>query len=180
MTYRNVPYDRALMELQTGRIDATIPTYRGEAPGVIFPEHPVSLSEYCFYVEADEPWRYDGIDSLAAIRFVATSGYTYGEEVDAYIAEHLDSRVDLIRGQDVPQRLRRMVQAGRFDALLDDRLLFDSSGSDGETLVNAGCLDERHAGYLALSPTTRSGPVSSPRPLTAVSKGPVPTAGSVQ
>ncbi|MDX1636107.1 MAG: transporter substrate-binding domain-containing protein, partial [Marinobacter sp.] len=148
VTYRNLPYDRALLNLQTGRIDATIPTFKGEAPGVIYPDHPVSLSEYCFYVETDESWRYRGVDSLTAIRFVATSGYTYGAEVDAYIAEHLDSRVDLIRGQDIPHRLRRMVQAGRFD----DRLLFESSGQDDEGLVNAGCLEERHHGYLALSP----------------------------
>lgn len=152
VVYRNLPYDRALFELQTGHIDATIPTYKGEAPDVIYPEHAVSLSEFCFYVAEDDPWRYDGLESLESIRFVATSGYSYGEEVDAYIAEHLDNRVSLIRGQDIPERLRRMVRAERFDALLDDRLLFESSGLSGDGLVNAGCLDERHAGYLALSP----------------------------
>lgn len=152
VAYRNLPYDRALFELQTGHIDATIPTYKGEAPDVIYPEHAVSLSEFCFYVANDNPWRYAGLDSLEPIRFVATSGYTYGEEVDAYIAEHLDNRVSLIRGQDIPERLRRMVRFGRFNALLDDRLLFESSGLNGDGLVNAGCLDERHAGYLALSP----------------------------
>jgi polar amino acid transport system substrate-binding protein len=46
------------------------------------------------------------------------------------------------------------VRRERYDALLDDRLLFEYSGSS-VGLVNAGCLNERHSGYLALSPKDR-------------------------
>lgn len=149
--YRNLPYDRALFEVANGRIDATLPTYKGEAPAFVYPEHAVSLSEYCFYAPADSSWRYSGPDSLEKIRLVATSGYSYGEAIDAYISANLGKSVSLIRGENIPERLRKMVQVGRHDALLDDRLLFESSTSSAG-LVNAGCLEERHAGYLALSP----------------------------
>lgn len=151
VVYKNMPYDRAVIEAASGRIDAIVPAYRGEAPGFIFPASAVSLSEYCFYVPEDEPRRFSGLDSLENLRLVATSGYSYGEEMDAYIARNRDESVTLISGDDVPARLRELVRRGRYDALLDDRLLFES-GQTSPALVNAGCLDERHPGYLALSP----------------------------
>ncbi|MDY6798522.1 MAG: transporter substrate-binding domain-containing protein [Pseudomonadota bacterium] len=149
--YRNLPYGRAIREAEEGRIDAIVPAFRQEAPNFIFPPSAVSLTEYCFYVREDDPRRYDGLDSLEDMRFVATSGYTYGATMDAYIANHLKEKVTLIRGSDVSNRLRELVKIGRYDALLDDRLLFESS-QNSVGLVNAGCLDERHPGYLALSP----------------------------
>jgi len=149
--YQNAPYDRAIFEARRGRIDTTLPTFRDEAPGFVFPQHAVSLTEYCFYIPEDKPWRYTGPDSLDNISFVATSGYTYGNDVDAYIAANSQERVRLIKGDNIPERLRRMVEMGRYSALLDDRLLFESSPGNHE-LVNAGCLEDRHAGYLALSP----------------------------
>ncbi|TYC57657.1 ABC transporter substrate-binding protein [Marinobacter sp. BW6] len=154
VVYRNLPYDRALLEVRAGRVDAILPSFKGEAPDFVFPSYAVSQTEYCFYVSGDEPRRYDGLNSLKDIRFVATSGYTYGEEMDAYISDHQGERAILIGGEDVSNRLRELVRRGRVDALLDDRLLFES-GQNRVGLVNAGCLDERHRGYLALSPEDR-------------------------
>ncbi|WP_150910358.1 substrate-binding periplasmic protein [Marinobacter halotolerans] len=151
IVYRNLPYDRALLEARKGRVDAILPTFKGEAPGFIFPSHAVSKTEYCFYVPEDDPRFYGGLESLEGIRFVATSGYSYGEEIDEYIADRQGKGVILIGGEDVPNRLRELVLRGRADALLDDRLLFEY-GNERVGLVNAGCLDEHHRGYLALSP----------------------------
>lgn len=110
-----------------------------------------SSTEYCFYIAEDKSWRYAGPDSLDGIDFVATSGYSYGKKLDAYIATHREKSVALIQGEDIPERLQQMVRMGRYDALLEDRLLFEP-GQSSDGLVNAGCLEERHSGYLALSP----------------------------
>ncbi|AHI28245.1 substrate-binding periplasmic protein [Marinobacter similis] len=151
VVHKNLPYDRALFEARNGRIDAVLPAFKDEAPNFIFPSYAVSLTEYCFYVPQDDPRRYTGLSSLANMDFVATSGYTYGKAMDAYIANNLGGRVTLIGGDDVSNRLRELVRRERVDALLDDRLLFEFS-RNREGLMNAGCLIERHAGYLALSP----------------------------
>jgi polar amino acid transport system substrate-binding protein len=151
IVYRNLPYDRAIVEARKGRIDAILPAFKGEAPDFIFPSSAVSKTEYCFYFPEDDPRFYDGVDSLGNIRFVATSGYTYGEEMDAYISDHQGGRVLLIGGEDVSNRLREIVRRGRVDALLDDRLLLEYS-LKRVGLKKAGCLDELHRGYLALSP----------------------------
>ncbi|WP_203299813.1 substrate-binding periplasmic protein [Marinobacter sediminum] len=151
VVYKNLPFDRALFETKSGRIDAVIPAFKDEAPNFIFPPFAVSLTEYCFYVPKNESRRYEGMASLKSMHFVATSGYSYGKEMDAYISDNEGGRVTLIGGDDVPNRLRELVRLERVDALLDDRLLFESSRNRVD-LVNAGCLNERHAGYLALSP----------------------------
>ncbi|MFY3775376.1 type 2 periplasmic-binding domain-containing protein [Marinobacter salsuginis] len=153
VTYQNSPYERALFEVRIGRIDATVPTFKGEASDFIFPKHAVSSTEYCFYVSRDETWRYSDHESLGNIHFVATSGYTYGQVLDAYISENLEQSVTLLRGENIPDRMRRMVRMKRVDALLDDRLLFEFD-KNNKGLINAGCLPERHPGYLALSPKT--------------------------
>ncbi len=151
VTYQNLPYERALYEVRKGRIDTTVPTFKGEASDFIYPEHAVSSTEYCFYVPWDETWRYTGLELLGDIHFVATSGYTYGGILDAYISANSERNVALLRGENIPDRMRRMVRMARYDALLDDRLLFEFD-QDNNGLINAGCLPERHPGYLALSP----------------------------
>ncbi|MEA1081696.1 ABC transporter substrate-binding protein [Marinobacter qingdaonensis] len=153
VTYQNSPYERALYEVREGRIDATVPTFKGEASDFIFPKHAVSSTEYCFYVSQDETWRYSDLESLGNIHFVATSGYTYGQMLDAYISANLEQSVTLLRGENIPDRMRRLVKMERNDALLDDRLLFEFERDD-EDLINAGCLPQLHRGYLALSPKT--------------------------
>lgn len=151
VAYQNLPYERALYEVRKGRIDATVPTFKEEASDFIYPKHAISSTEYCFFVPQDETWRYTGLELLGDIHFVATSGYTYGKILDAYISANSEQRVTLLRGENIPDRMRRMVRMKRYDALLDDRLLFEFD-RDNEDLINAGCLPERHLGYLALSP----------------------------
>jgi polar amino acid transport system substrate-binding protein len=43
------------------------------------------MSQSAFYALDDTKWRYDGIDSLASMRLAVIEGYSYSEEVDAYI-----------------------------------------------------------------------------------------------
>lgn len=151
VTYQNLPYERALYEVREGRIDATVPTFRREASDFIYPNHAVSSTEYCFYALRGGNWRYTGLEILSKIHFVATAGYTYGQILDAYISANLERSVTLLRGENIPDRMRRMVRMARYDALLDDRLLFEFD-QDNEDMINAGCLPEHHSGYLALSP----------------------------
>lgn len=151
VVYQNRPYDRALLETGRGRTDAVAPTFKDEAEGFIFPDHALSITEYCFYVPQDNPWRFTGTESLEGVSLLVTSGYSYGETMDGYIDENLGKSVTPIMGEDVPDRLRDLIRLGRFDAFIDDRLLFES-GRNSSGLANAGCLQELHPGYLALSP----------------------------
>ncbi|WP_430460263.1 substrate-binding periplasmic protein [Thalassolituus sp. LLYu03] len=161
--YVNMAYDRALQQVRHGTVDAVVPVMVDEAPDFVYPQQPVSATEYCFYSAPQSVWQYDGEASLAGVRLLATSGYRYGEPVDTYIELNKNGAVTLMQGGNIPDRMIRMVQSGRFDALLDDSRLFDYAIARNRypvTLRNAGCLPEVYYGFAAFSPALSRTPHS--------------------
>ncbi|MCG8612879.1 MAG: ABC transporter substrate-binding protein [Pseudomonadales bacterium] len=161
VNYRNMTYDRALVEVREGRVDAAAPILKEEAPDFVYPGEPVSATEYCFYTLSDHKWQFKGIDSLRGIRFSATSGYTYGAELDAYITAEEKKGAFLLKGDNVPDRMIKMLQGERFDAFLDDTRLIEYMKKEkyqSTALRNAGCLENVHFGYLGLSPIKSTSP----------------------
>lgn len=161
MHYMNMTYDRALQEVRQGAVDAAVPVLRDEAPDFIFPQGAVSASEYCFYTTPDSGWQFRGEASLNGLPFLATSGYRYGEPLDTYIALHQGKNVSLMQGNNIPDRMIRMVQAGRFDALLDDSRLIAFARARNRypaELRNAGCLSQILLGFVAFSPALNNAP----------------------
>ncbi|WP_281558510.1 transporter substrate-binding domain-containing protein [Thalassomonas sp. RHCl1] len=156
VVYFNMPYDRALREVREGSVDGVIPTFKEEAPEFIYPQQSISVTKYCFYTKPYKNWQYTGIPSLEKINFLATSGYSYSQDIDLYIASMKGSHsVELLKGEDIPQRMFKMLEYERFDALLDDSMLIDfmkANTGHGADLRVAGCLDVINHGYLALSP----------------------------
>lgn len=155
--YSNMPYERSLLEVRAGRIDAVAPTFKAEAPDFIYPKQYVSINEYCFYTRFDSSWSYDGINSVKRISFVATSGYSYNRDIDEYIANNIGKTesVLLLKGHRITERMAGMVKYKRFNALLEDTGLIDFmrfTTNHGEDLIKAGCLEPTLRGYLALSP----------------------------
>jgi polar amino acid transport system substrate-binding protein len=156
--YWNLSYDRALAEVHKGSIDGAIPVFKEEAPGFIYPAHPVSASQYCFYTRTNKTWNYSDIDSVKTIRLVATSGYTYNPEIDAYLNK-TNKKVALLKGNNIPERMFKMVKSERMDVLLDDTRLIDFLKTNKRIdfdLRKAGCLEKTHYGFLALSPNRNS------------------------
>lgn len=156
VTYLNLPYDRALVEVREGDINAAVPVIQAEAPDFVFPDAAVSATEFCFYTNQANRWRFDGLESLQQIQFAATSAYSYGPEMDAYIRNAGEEGVFLMTGENIPDRLIRLVATGRFEAFLDDSRLIDYLQAERYQTANfrkAGCLDTVYLGYLGLSPS---------------------------
>lgn len=154
VNYSNAPYDRALIDVKSGKLDGVGPTFQKEAPGFVFPTHAISTTQYCFYT-AHSSWQYTGIESLEDVRFSATSGYAYSPKMDQYIANQKNKNVSLLRGEDIPNRMYQMLKTKRIDAILDDTRIIEYMMSTKEItsrLKQAGCLDSLGHGYLALSP----------------------------
>lgn len=152
--YSNEPYDRGLSDVKTGKLDGVAPTFKDEAPDFVFPTHSISTTQYCFYTAHSE-WKFTSINSLGDTRFAATSGYAYSPKIDAYIENHKGTQVHLLKGDNIPNRMYQMLKNGRIDAILDDTRLIDymiNTNEIGGSLKQAGCLDSKSYGYLALSP----------------------------
>lgn len=156
LDYTNMPYDRALLEVRAGASrDAVVPAARDEAPDFVFPSEPASAIKYCFYARPGSTWRYTGVASLQRLSLVASSGYRYGEGVDEFIRAHAGTSVTLLTGDEQPDRMIRMVLAGRVAALLDATQMIgytmQRQHRPGE-LQSVGCLEGVQYGYFAISP----------------------------
>ncbi len=152
--YSNKPYDRILAEVASGKLDAVIPTFKSEAPNFIYPQQSISTTQYCFYT-IDSHWRFSGMHSIKDTLFGVTSGYSYSPEMDRFIEAHRDKQVQVLHGNNIPQRMHQMVVSGRFQAFLEDTRLVDflvKTKGLGDKLKRSGCINIISHGYLALSP----------------------------
>ncbi len=156
VNYVNMPYDRALLEVRRGgKVQAVVPTFKAEAPDFIYPKSATSATEYCFYVNHDSPWKYKGLDSAKQISFLGTSGYIYSPEMDVYIKKNAGKKVHLLIGENIPERMHKMLVNNRYDAFLEDTRLIDYLLSNNELsggIKKAGCLGVVNFGFLALTP----------------------------
>lgn len=154
--YRLMPWDRAMLEVRDGSIDGAVGATTLEADGLVLSDRLGSDAD-CFFVLANNPWRYAGTDSLPAVLLAAVSGYTHDEgPIDAYIAanELSKGRVMTTKGEEASSRNVRLLLLGRVDVILDSQAVVAmEAGRLGQSkrLVKAGCLGALPL-YIAFSP----------------------------
>lgn len=157
--YTELPWARAVQETRQGRFDALIGADRVGATGLRFPDEPIGHSVSAFYVRADSPWRYRGIESLAGQRIGMLVGTMHGADFDEFAAGNRRA-VDAISGPDYVRRSFVKLESGRIDTFLEDRTVADyflrGSGQTGK-FKQAGQL---HAGtevHIAFAPGLAEG-----------------------
>ncbi len=154
--YANMPWTRAISETRSGRFNAIVGAFREDAPDFVFPGHSAITGENRFYVIRKKDWTYAGIGSLQGVRLGGILGYSYGEALDAYIREdRARQRVYLAKGDRPLEALLKLLQAGRLDAVIEDRwvveyFLRDHPGLAAD-LHPAGSLGGEPI-YIAFSP----------------------------
>ena len=99
------------------------PPFCGMRCTFAFPASSWGRSDNQFFVLEGTTWRYTGIDSLASVRLAVIEGYSYGDEIDAYIEEHKDdpARIQVVssQGRAVINAISRIVTR-KVDALIED------------------------------------------------------------
>ncbi len=85
ISYATMPWDDAVAAVKRGAHDCVVGALKSDAPGFAFPNETWGMSQSAFYTLDDTKWRYNGIDSLAGQRLAVIEGYSYSDEVDAYI-----------------------------------------------------------------------------------------------
>lgn len=154
--YSVLPWSRAVEETREGKHHALAGAYRSDAPDFVFPKESMGYSSNHFYVLATSRWRFEDYSSLARISLGAIQGYTYAEELDAYIAENRGnaSKVQLVSGEDALDRNIQKLMGGRIDAYIEDRWVIEhylkKVGKVG-TLRSAGELPGEDI-FVAFSP----------------------------
>jgi polar amino acid transport system substrate-binding protein len=85
ISYATMPWDDAVAAVRRGAHDCVVGALKADAEGFAFPNEAWGMSQSAFYTLDDTKWRYNGIDSLANMRLAVIEGYSYSEEVDAYV-----------------------------------------------------------------------------------------------
>ncbi len=153
-------WSRAIMLAEKGKIDAIVGAVRAEAPNLIFPDIETGYSINGFFVRKGHGWRFDGMDSLKAVRMGVIQDYGYGK-LDPYIeAGRETDRILVTAGENALELNIRMLLKGRIDAVNEDIAVFrntaremgvtdqiDFAGDDGES-------GEANAVHIAFSPAS--------------------------
>jgi polar amino acid transport system substrate-binding protein len=118
--YSLLPWSRALSDARNGKITGVVGAGLLDAEGLELAE-PMGSSSNCFFVPKSSKWTFTDAKSLESITLAAIAGYTYTEEIDAYIANPKNAKkIDVIGGDDALEKNIKKVAAGRVDAFLED------------------------------------------------------------
>jgi len=154
IVFQTVPWNRAISQARTGQCDGIVGAFVGDAEDFVFPAEEQGLAENMFYVRKGDPWRYTGIDSLRGKKFAVISDYSYGDDIDAYIATN-PAGLTQARGEEPLEQLLAMLTAGRVDIVIEDRTVMayaiKKAGLSGGVII-AGTLGEQEKLFIAFSP----------------------------
>ncbi len=158
--YESPSWKRAILETRNGNYDAVIGIFKSVAPDLIYAHTPQGYSQMCFTVQKDNPWVYNGIDSLEHIRLGVIEGYYYDEgAVDQYIENHSrdSAKIESIPGErGLIQNLEKLF-SNRISGVIDDHQVVQYTlmkNSLSNVFKYAGCLKgiDVHIGFSPKNP----------------------------
>ena len=155
LNYQNMPWTRAIDQARKGAHDGIIGAVISDAEDFVFPKESIGSLNNAFYVKNGHQWKFKDISSLKDIKLGVIDGYSYGEELDTYIAA--GKGIFVAKGDEALERLVKMVKAGRVDAIIEDQTVLaaflQETGHAG-TLTDAGKAGEPDNLYIAFGPNS--------------------------
>ncbi|MFZ2620018.1 MAG: transporter substrate-binding domain-containing protein [Alphaproteobacteria bacterium] len=169
VVYETMPWNRALEEVGKGKHTIAIAADEVEAPTFLFPANESSID--CndqFYVRSDMlKHNYRDLTVLSNYVIGAIADYSYGDEIDAYIAKHRRNtdKVQMMTGEEALRQNIKKLLASRIDVLIEDpavmnyRLKLMSTGHQHVRMRPAGTVDDTpDYCHLAFSPADPRSP----------------------
>lgn len=169
LTIRFLPWSRALAEANNGAVDGLLTVVPEESGILLMPKVPTTRYQDCFFVAPESNWQYKGKESLPNVRLAYIQDYGYNEPLHSYI-QNTDNAANLfeVSGAKPSQRLVRLVQAGRADALIEEKRVtrwaqhqqhhhqrqlqhHNQQKEKTVALKQAGCLESKPF-YVAITP----------------------------
>ncbi|BBO70486.1 amino acid ABC transporter substrate-binding protein [Desulfosarcina alkanivorans] len=121
VTYRTVPWKRAIEGVRTGRYTGAVGASNTDAAGFVFPDEELARNTLAFFTRGDHPWVFDGPASIETVSLGVAAGYDYRQWLNGYIAAHRndEQRVQVIAGvQPLKQNLKKLLLE-RIDVVVD-------------------------------------------------------------
>lgn len=118
--YINTSWSRAIKGTEEGLFDGAVGASIGDGENLVFPGQELGRGYLAFYVQSDEQWTFEGIDSLSGKSLGVIESYDYRPWLGKYIRENNgDSRrIQVMSGENpLEQNIMKLV-SGRVDVVV--------------------------------------------------------------
>lgn len=123
VVYKVVPWTRALADTREGKIPMAIGAVGGDNSGNLLNRVSLGRDVTVLGTHQDNPFRFEGVDSLRTIIVGVINEYSYDKEgpIDQYInAKEPNSQVVVLHRENALGLLIRMLEGKRIDGLLEN------------------------------------------------------------
>lgn len=161
--YKTMPWDDAVASARKGDTDCVVGALKSDAEGFMFPDEPWGQSLNGLFALEDLKWEFTDIDSFSSVRIAVISGYSYSEEIDAYVEQHKDdpSKVSVVEstGRALMNAVSRLV-SGRADVVIEDVNVAASTFKRmkmSDRMRSVGVVGDPEPLYIACTPANPRG-----------------------
>jgi polar amino acid transport system substrate-binding protein len=161
--YKTMPWDDAVASSRKGDIDCVVGALKSDAEGFMFPDEPWGESLNGIFALEDLQWEYNGIESFSTVRVAVISGYSYSEEIDAYVEQYKDdpSKVVVVNsvGRALMNAVSRLVSK-KADVVIEDVNVAASTFKRmqmSDRMKSVGVIGEAEPLYIACTPANPRG-----------------------
>jgi polar amino acid transport system substrate-binding protein len=155
ITYKIVPWTRAIHDARNGKINGIIGAFLGDAPDFIFPKNELlMISGNAFFVLKESKWRYMDISSLSNITLGAIKGYNYGEIFNVHVEKEINAQ--FLTGPKPLERNMNKLLLGRIDVIIEAEPVFWYTANKmnlKEKFKAAGQISGPEKCFIAFSPS---------------------------
>ena len=119
VVYKNMPWNRAIVESRKGRFDAIIGASRVDAPDFVFPEEELGRNKLSFYITKESNWTFKDVSSLEQVYLGVIDGYDYRAWFKEYERTHPE-KIYVRHGKTPLKENLKLLLHGRLDAVVDN------------------------------------------------------------
>lgn len=152
--YRVLPWSRALLYANEGRIAGVIGAVESEVKGLSITDNHLGYTRSVFFTYAESPWQFSTIEALAfeGKKIGVIKDYDYSDEFTEF-ARLYGRQLYVVVGEDPLPDLVRLLGLKKLDAIIEDEFVFyymlQKLGHAREAFKSAGATGPTQPLYVA-------------------------------
>lgn len=154
LQFKQIPFARAVKDLQTGHLDILPGVLKDGIDGAVFPSSWLYFTRMCFFSDSGDAWEWRGVTSLKERLIAIEKGIVHTPEFFNYVQNR--QNVTHLSGNDILFRQLRMLKLGRIQSFTAEQTVLahylDQKGIAADSVKNAGCFEPEFE-YAAISAT---------------------------
>lgn len=158
LDYRLQSWDAAVEAVRAGDFDCVVGANPSDAPGFVYAAQPWMRIDNSFYALSERSLKIDGVAALDALVVGAIEGYSYGEALDGWIAQHTanPARLQLVTiGRNPLDTLVNRLVTRKIDVIVESDVVMQAHLSKArlaDRIVAVGSMHDRQPIYVACAP----------------------------